>query len=249
MGKIVAIGGGEIGRQGYPVETIEIDKQVISLSGKSKPRLLFIPTASSDSELYCDTAKRHFGARLGCEVDILYLIANKPVSKDIEEKILSSDIIYVGGGDTLKMMIAWRKHGVDIALDKAYRRDIILSGLSAGATCWFKYGSSDSRKLVDPSAGLIKIRGLNFINALYCPHYNTEEYRTPHLKELMKKTSGVAVAVDNCCAIEILQDKYRIITSRSNANAYKVYYRKGEFHEESIEQKKEFSSIETLLSE
>lgn len=248
MGKIVAIGGGEIGRPGYPVETTEIDEEIIRLSGKSEPRLLFIPTASSDSELYCDAVKRHFGTRLGCEVDVLYLVTNRPTRKEIEEKILSSDIIYVGGGDTLKMMIAWRKHGVDIALDKAYRSDIVLSGLSAGATCWFKYGSSASRKLVNPSAGLIKIRGLNFINALCCPHYNTEEYRTPHLKELMKKTSGVAVAVDNCCAIEISHDEYRIITSRSNANAYKVYYRKGEFHEERIKQKKEFSSIESLLS-
>ena len=248
MGKIVAIGGGEIGRPGYPVETIEIDKEVIRLSGKSAPKLLFIPTASSDSELYCDTARRHFEGRLGCEVATLCLLTNKPTRKEIEGKILSADIVYVGGGNTLKMMIAWRKYGVDDIMVRAYKSGIVLSGLSAGAICWFRYGSSDSRKFADPSAGLIKIRGLNFVNALYCPHYNTEEDRKPHLKELMKKTSGVAVAVDNCCAIEISQDKYRIIASRSNANAYKVYYRKGEFHEESIEQKKEFSSIENLLS-
>jgi len=248
MGKIVAIGGGEIGRPGYPVETTEIDKQIIRLSGKSKPRVLFIPTASSDSELYCDTVKRHFGARLGCEVDILYLLANRPVRKEIEEKILSSDIIYVGGGNALKMMITWRKQGVDIALYEAYRRDIVLSGLSAGAICWFKYASSDSRMFTNPSAGLIKVSGLGFINALYCPHYDSEENRRPHLKEVMKRTPGVALAVDNCCAIEIIQDRYRIITSRSNAGAYKVYYNKGEFHEESIEPKKDFSPIEDLLS-
>jgi len=248
MGKIVAIGGGEIGRPGYPVETTEIDKEVIRLSGKSEPRLLFIPTASSDSESYCDTAKRHFGARLGCKVDVLYLVANRPTRKEIEGKILSADIVYVGGGNTLKMMIAWRKYGVDDIMARAYKNGIVLSGLSAGAICWFRYGSSDSRKFADPSAGLIKIRGLNFVNALYCPHYNTEEDRKPHLKELMKKTSGVAVAVDNCCAIEVLHDKYRIITSGNNANAYRVSYRRGEFHEESIEQKKEFSSIENLLS-
>jgi dipeptidase E len=247
MGKIVAIGGGEIGRTGYPVETTKIDKHIISLSGKSEPRLLFIPTASSDSETYCDAVKQHFGKRLGCKVDVLYLIADKPSRKEITEKILSSEIIYVGGGNTLKMMIAWRKYGVDLALIEAYKRDIVLSGLSAGAICWFKYGSSDSRKFANPDAGLIKIRGLNFINALYCPHYNAEEDRRPHLKELMKKTPGVAIAVDNCCAIEILEDKYRIISSRSNANAYKVYYRKGEFHEEIIEKKRDFLSIESLL--
>ncbi len=34
MQKIVAIGGGEIGRPGFPVETTSIDKEIIFLSGK-----------------------------------------------------------------------------------------------------------------------------------------------------------------------------------------------------------------------
>ena len=61
MRKIVALGGGEIGRPGYPVETTEIDKEIIHLSGKEKPELLFIPTASSDSESYYEIVKQHFG--------------------------------------------------------------------------------------------------------------------------------------------------------------------------------------------
>ena len=248
MGKIVAIGGGEIGRTGYPVETTEIDREIIRLSDKSKPRLLFIPTATSDSETYCQAVKNHFGTSLGCQVDVLYLLANKPSRTEIEEKIFSSDIIYVGGGNTLKMMITWRKYGVDKALEKAFRRDIVLSGLSAGAICWFRYGSSDSRKYANPDAGLIKVSCLNFINALCCPHYHTEVDRKPHMKELMKKTSGVAIALDNCSAIEFLDNKFRIITSKSDAKAYKVYYNKGQFHEEVIQKEKEFSPIETLLS-
>ena len=248
MGKIVAIGGGEIGYKGRPVETTGIDREIIRLSGTSKPKFLFVPTAGSDSEAYYEVVKNYFGTSLGCKVDVLYLLVNTPPKKEIEDKILSSDIIYVGGGNTLKMMIAWRKLGVDSALAEAYRRNTVLSGLSAGAICWFKYGSSDSRKFANSDAGLIKISGLNFINALCCPHYHTEEDRRPHLKDLMRKTSGVAIALDNCCAIEILDGKYRIITSKSDANAYKVYYKKGEFHEESIEKKREFSPIETLLS-
>jgi len=64
--KIVAIGGGEIGRPGFPVETTKIDKEIIALTGKKNPRLLFIPTASSDSESYYEVVKKHFGKRLGC---------------------------------------------------------------------------------------------------------------------------------------------------------------------------------------
>ena len=52
MGKIVALGGGEIGRPGYPVETTAIDEEIIRLSGKDRPMLLFIPTATNDSDTY-----------------------------------------------------------------------------------------------------------------------------------------------------------------------------------------------------
>lgn len=61
MGKIVIIGGGEIGRPGYHVETTKLDREIIRLSGKSKPRLLFLPTASLDSESYIDCVHKHFG--------------------------------------------------------------------------------------------------------------------------------------------------------------------------------------------
>ena len=74
MKKIVVIGGGEIGRPGYPVETTKIDKEIIKLTGKKKPKLLFIPTASSDSELYVRCINKHFGKLLGCKIDVLYLI-------------------------------------------------------------------------------------------------------------------------------------------------------------------------------
>lgn len=244
MSKIVAIGGGEIGRPGYPVETTKIDKEIIKLTGKVNPRLLFIPTASSDLESYLNVVKKHFGKRLNCKVSVLYLIREKLNKEEVEKKILDTDIIYVGGGNTLTMMKIWRKLGVDKVLVKAYKKDIVLSGLSAGAICWFRYGSSDPKPDVDPT----KIRGLDFVNALYCPHYNIEKDRKADLKKMMKKTPGIAIAVDNCCAIEIVDGEYRVISSKKNANAYKVYWKRGKFHEELIEKKKEFMPIETLLS-
>ena len=49
MGKIVAIGGGEIGRLGYPVETLDIDREIILLSNKKKPKVLAIETGQTCS--------------------------------------------------------------------------------------------------------------------------------------------------------------------------------------------------------
>jgi len=41
--KIIAIGGGEIGRPGYPVETTKIDKEIIALTGKKSPDCFLFP--------------------------------------------------------------------------------------------------------------------------------------------------------------------------------------------------------------
>lgn len=244
--KIVAIGGGEIGRPGYPIETTQIDKEIIKLTGKKNPKLLFIPTASSDSESYYETVKKYFGNKLGCKTDVLYLIKEKLSKKEIEEKILKSDIVYVGGGNTLKMIKIWRKNSVDKILKQAYEKGIVLSGLSAGSICWFKFGNSDSRRFTNPKASSIKVSGLGLLNALHCPHYSKEK-RKDDLKKMMRRNSGVAIAIDNYCAIEVINDKYRIINSKPSANAYKVYWRKNKYYEEVIKKEKEFKSVGDLL--
>ena len=247
MKKIVAIGGGEIGRLGFPVETTKIDKKIIKLTGKKNPKLLFIPTASLDSESYFKTVKKHFGEKLGCKIDVLYLIKEKLSQKKIKNKILKSDIIYVGGGDTLKMMKVWRKNGLDKILKEAYEKGIVLSGLSAGSICWFKWGNSDSKRFSNPNAGLIKVSGLGLINALHCPHYDFEKHRKFGLKKIMKKVSGVAIAIDNCCAIEVIDNKYRIIGSKSSANTYKIYWKDNKYYEKTIKKEKEFKLLGNLL--
>lgn len=245
--KIVAIGGGEIGGPGYPVETTKIDKDIIALTGKKNPRLLFIPTASSDSESYYEVVKKHFGKRLGCKTDVLYLLKEKLTNKQIEEKVFGADIIYVGGGNTAKLMKVWRKTGVDRILKKAGEKGVVLSGVSAGAICWCRYGLSDSRRFNNPNADFIRVSGINLINVTYSPHYDFEPRRKLGLKKLMRKNSGVAIALDNCSAIEVIDDKYRILKSKTKANAYKIYWQGNKYCQEVINQERELKSLADLL--
>ena len=153
----------------------------------------------------------------------------------------------MGGGDTLKMMTIWRKIGVNKILLKAAKRGIVLAGISAGSICWFKNGNSDSRKFKNKNAKLIKVSGLNLINVLNCPHYDVELERKSILKQMMKKTPGVAIALDNCCAMKIVGNKYQIISSKSSAQAYRVYWHKGKYVEETIKKEKNLRLLEPLL--
>jgi dipeptidase E len=245
--KIVAIGGGEIGRPGYPVETTKIDKEIIKLTGKIKPKLLFISTASGDSDVYLKTIKKHFGERLGCTIFSLRLLKYKFSKDQIEKKILNSDIVYVGGGNTLKMLKVWRQLGVDKTLKKALEKGVVLSGVSAGANCWFKYSNSDSRIMEGVSKDYIFLPCLGFVKAVMCPHYDAEKGRQISLKKHMKDSNLVAIALGNCSALEITGDQYRIITSKKDAVAYKVFWENGHYFRRSIINGGKFMSLEGLL--
>lgn len=247
MGKIVAIGGGEIGRPGYSFETLEIDKEIIKLSGKKFPKLLFIPTASSDSSGYIEVVNNYFGKKLGCTVDSLLLFNEALTKKQIENKILSADIIYVGGGNTLKMMRRWRYLSVDRLLKKAYDQGVVLSGLSAGAVCWFEYAHSDSMSFYSKDWDYVRVKGLGIVPFILCPHYDKEK-RDKHFHKMILHKGGRGIALDNCCAIEIIDDTYRIIFSNNTAKAYKVFKKAGKIIQEEIKQANKLQDINNLFT-
>lgn len=244
--KIVAIGGGEI----RDSETLAIDKEIIRLTQKKYPKLLFIPTASSDSEDYHKVIDKYFGKKLGCKTDVLYLLKETPSPKEIRNKILGSDIVYVGGGNTLKMMKLWRRLGVDKILKTAWEKGIVLCGISAGSICWFESGHSDSMSFYNPKKWeYINVHGLGFIKGIHCPHYDSETlgvHRKHHFLKMIQKIGGMGIAIDNNCAIEFLDDKCRVITSKKSAKAFRVYKKDGKIISKRIEQKNNLMSIATL---
>lgn len=225
--KIMAIGGGDIKTS----STLAIDKEIIRLAQKGRPKFLFIPTASSDAINYCSDVEKYYGNKLGCKTSALLLIRQKPSPKEIKEKILNSDIIYVGGGNTLKMMRLWRRLGVDKLLKSAWQRGIVLCGISAGAICWHDSGYSDSMSFYNPKKWkYINVGGLGFIKGIHCPHYDSETLGIPrkkHFQNMIRKIGGIGIALDENCAIEFIDDNYRVISSKKGAKAYKIYKKNG----------------------
>lgn len=242
---IIAIGGGKIMVPKHQqAQTLSIDKAIFEQSRKKKPKVLFIPTASEDNAEYCDAFRYQYETRLGCSVEELLLYRNRPSNRKIQMLIAKSDIIYVGGGNTLRMMKLWRQLGVDKALDKARKRGAVLCGLSAGAICWFRQGNSDSRKFKDGrNQTLIKVTGLNYADLMLCPHYDAEKHRQPSLKAMMKTTQGVAIGVENNAALHIKDDQYRILASKKHKKAYLIYWKDGEYVKQGLKPADDFRPL------
>jgi len=162
------------------------------------------------------------------------------------EKIQWADIIYVGGGNTLKLMNLFRKYRIDELLRDAYHQNKVLCGLSAGAICWCAYGNSDSRKYTSESEKLIKVTGLGFLPILMCPHYDVDTHRRGSLKDMMRTTYKMpALALDNGAALKVIDDKYKIITSAIGAKATKCFWKNSEYIERPLE-KDVFLNLEDL---
>lgn len=243
MGKIVAIGGGEV----RDLETLSIDQEIVFLTGKDHPRALFIPTASNDAAGYCQTFKEIYGEKLGCQTDELLLWSNTLSPTEIERKIKEVDLIYVGGGNTQRMLKKWRELDVDKMLIEAYKKGTVMSGLSAGSICWFEYGHSDSKRFSgEADWHYIRVRGLGLIPGIHCPHVHHES-REESFEQSIKRKGGVGVALDNCTALEVVDGKYRIITSQGEPKAYKVYKKNGTVITEDIPAIAEFQPLAQLF--
>jgi len=210
---IVAIGGGEIRLR----ETLEIDTFIRDLSGKSAPKLLFIPTASNDAAGYCDVIEDVYGKTLGCSVAHLKLTAD-PSQDEVENKILDADIVYVGGGNTKSMLEQWQQYRVDHLIKQAAQSGTILSGLSAGAICWFDKGHSDYESFDEKNKSwqYRLLDGLAMQTGVYCPHLN-EEKRLLLFTKLLEKQKLDGIGCENNAAIWYQNDHAQVVTSQAQA--------------------------------
>lgn len=213
MGRIVAIAGGDL------QSNLPINKYIVNMDKKNIHNLLFIGTASEDAEEYINNIKTTF-EQMNCCVKALCLSTKEYMPKEIDELLEWADIIYVGGGNTFYMMEVWRKYGLDSKLKEIYLNDTaILTGISAGAMCWFNCGHSDSEVFwVNDVVGYGWINDLlNIHPYAYCPHY---EERVESFDKMIIEKSIVGLAMESDTAF--VEQNGRINYIKCN-EASKVY--------------------------
>jgi hypothetical protein len=68
---------------------------------------------------------------------------------------------------------------------------------------------------------------LGFIDALFCPHYHTQE-REEDLARMVIETGRVAIACDDDAAFAVEDDMYRILPVSTGIRAYRIIPQNGE---------------------
>ena len=221
---IIAIGGGGFGRN--PGEGV-IEEYILKQTRKKKPNICFIPTATGDNEAYKVNYYETF-SKLPCHPTHLDFFKRTP---DLKKLISNQDAIFIGGGNTKSMLAVWREWGLDTLLKKAYKTGTVMSGVSAGAICWFQNGITDSW-----SASLKVMQCMNIIKGSCCPHYDEEPERKPTVKKLLssKKFKNI-FAIDGGAALHIKNESiYKSIVFKKNKSAYLVSADNGKIIEKSF---------------
>lgn len=170
MGKIIAIGGGELRER----TTLKIDEYIAGLAkvraGERRANALFIPTASHDFMPYYNTFHKVYTGVFDIKTDVALTVFKEPDLEKLKGKFEKADMLYVGGGDTVFMMESWKQTELLPLIEDAYKRGVIISGLSAGAICWFSDVYTDSLK-TDDGVKYAMFKGLNWIKGTISPHY------------------------------------------------------------------------------
>ncbi len=206
-----------------------LERYILDATGKARPRVCFVPTASGENPEYVARFGESYG-RFGVETGVLRFFRRTP--RDLRAFLFDFDVVHVGGGNTMSMLATWRFWGFDTVLREAYERGIVLCGSSAGAICWFEQGLTDS---ID--GPLVAMSCLGLLAGSNCPHYNGEALRRPtYESSIASGAIAPGIACDDGAGAHFIDGKLeRVVSSRPGSRAYEVTCENGVARERALD--------------
>jgi len=218
-----------IGDNGFRSDphTHSLYQTLLKTTGKAKPKVCVIPTASGDAQDYIDAFYAMF-RNYECEVSHLSLFRGE--KEDLASILLKQDLIYVTGGNTINMLLLWKHWGVDQIIRKAYEQGTVLAGGSAGSLCWFEGGVTDSIP-----ERFSSMTCLGFVKGSNCPHYDELTRRPYYQNAVQSGELKPGYATQNGVALHFVNEVFEeAISAYPGKAAYFVDQHDGHFNENLI---------------
>lgn len=171
---------------GYDADNEPIDQALISLLKKPNPNVTFIPSAhyvpEHEYKYFCETFEE-YGVH-----NVKIFNVDQPYSAKQLNAAMSSDMIYLSGGNTFYFLKSIKRQGFDLELKKYVKKGGVLAGLSAGAiimTPTIATASYPKFDRDDNDVGITDLEALRLVPFEFFPHFTAEpEYR----RELKKQS-------------------------------------------------------------
>lgn len=188
--KLVFYSGGEY------ADNKTLNKKLLELTGVKKPQITFIPASSyfaaiDFEEFAFEFQKYRINKIINFPVDVEF-------SEVLKEEVLSSDIIFLGGGNTYYFLKRLKLSGMFEELKKFVKRGGVLAGLSAGGiimTKNIKTAGFPEFDRDDNDENLRNLTALNLVDFDFFPHYrNSKRYD----KELLNHSNNSDRVIHAC---------------------------------------------------
>ena len=210
--RIFTIGGHDFTRR---PEDQALNDFIVSLVETPSPKICLLPTASGDADdqiARFNTAMLNRGALP--TVISLFRLGEGPVP--VRERLLSQDIIYVGGGSLVNLMAIWLAHGLAEIMAEAWDAGIVICGQSAGALCWFEEGVTKS------SGQLGRAVGMGLLEGSACVHYHAEPDRRAYFLSSVGDDMPAGFGIDDHAGLLWEERRLAQVVSANTGTAYRV---------------------------
>jgi cyanophycinase-like exopeptidase len=222
-GPVALVGAGE-----FLPSMLEIDAGLLASSGRARPRVAILPTASyPDGEAvftrWAAMGVAHFG-ELGAEVEPV-LVRDRAAADDpaAAQAIGEADLIYLSGGKPSYLMAVLDGSAVGRALADAHTRGAVLVGCSAGAMVLAGY-TFDLRLRLAPWP-LRWRHGLGFApGTSVVPHYDAWPEPMSALIALQAPRGSLVLGIDEETAL-VGQDGAWQVQGRSRVTVWRGHRR------------------------
>ena len=199
-GPVALVGAGE-----FLPATAELDAELLAATGRARPRVAILPTASyPDGEAvfqrWASMGVDHFG-ELGAEVESV-LVRDRVAADDpgAAQAVGEADLVYLSGGKPGYLLRSLAGTAVGRSLMAANQRGATLAGCSAGAMALA--GRSFEFRLRRMPWPLRWRSGLGFVDgASVIPHYDAWPEPFCALIALQAPRDGVVLGIDEETAL------------------------------------------------
>jgi dipeptidase E len=159
-------------------ENQNIDIELFHLIESTDPLFTFIPACYDDSNVYYSEFIQHFSFYGVRKFNIFPI--DTPFDYVTALKVLESDVIYLGGGNTFYFLKNLKRSGFLHLLKEYVAAGGVLAGMSAGAIIMTNNISTASFPVFDADdneVALTNLKAMSLVSFEFYPHFtNTRRY-------------------------------------------------------------------------
>jgi len=209
VGKLVIIGGAE-----DKEDRCEILREVVSLAGGEKSKIVVMTTATEKAEEVGEMYETIF-KRLGAK-EVRIVNINSRQKEEIENAkglLRNCDCVFFTGGDQLRITSILGGSGVDDMLRDMHEKGVLIVGTSAGASVMSQTMIVEGNDDDSPRKCTIKMApGLGLLkNVIIDQHFAQRGRIGRLLAAIAQNPSNLGIGIDEDTAIVVEENRFKVI--------------------------------------